>query len=83
MQRSLLSTLGLSLQAIHRTIHEHVLLLFSNRDLFRGIGLLWRAEGGSFQAATTRLLGMRTSDWDLLPKGFYKFILVEEPYVID
>ena len=34
LQRSVLTALGLPLQAKFRAAHAHVLLLFNNRDLF-------------------------------------------------
>ncbi len=56
-------------------------MLLDNRDLLvlpRGA-----VESRLFYAALNRFLGVRTRDGNLLSKGFYKFILVEEPYVVD
>ena len=55
-----------------------ILTFFEALVFFGGV-----VEGGLLYAAPNRLLGLRTSDRNLLPKGFYKLILVEEPYVID
>ena len=49
LNRGVLTALGLPFQAKFRAAHAHVLTLFSNRDLFRGVSLLRRAAvGGVF-----------------------------------